>query len=142
MSTICPEHIMAIDFRSELRRSITLGLLAVAVVAVMVAIVQSGNASDNRSEVHQLRGTETSLRSELEQQRRAAGTLAELQSKVAAAQQQASQSQQALSQAQGQATAAQQAAQQQETRLADVQRQSQEVEKHRRAQPAAFAFPA
>src|SRR3712207_6801615 len=98
---------MAIDYRSELRRPLTLGLLALLVVAIILAIVQVRNASRYRDQIRQLRTTEASLRSEMEQQRRAGGTLADLQTKVAAQQQQAAQTQQALTQAQTQATAAQ-----------------------------------
>src|SRR5215212_4731465 len=99
---------MPIDYRAELRRPVSLGLLALAVVAIIVAIIQYRRAIDNRREARQLRATEVSIRSELDQQHRANGTLAEVQAKITGAQQELSKIGETRAQAQTQASAAQQ----------------------------------
>ncbi|MDP8920172.1 MAG: hypothetical protein M3O00_15040, partial [Pseudomonadota bacterium] len=83
------EATMAIDYRSELRRPTTLGLLALALAGWLLAVVLLfGQATQRREQERQLgllRTSESDVRRQLEQQRAAAGTLAELQTSAAAA---------------------------------------------------------
>jgi chromosome segregation ATPase len=79
-----------IDYRSELRRPVSLALLGLAVlgwiVAARLAWVHSESGHDHRRQVSLLTAAETSARTEVEQLRQASGTLAEAQGKIAAAQ--------------------------------------------------------
>ena len=104
---------MALDYRSELRRPVTLVLLALAVLGWFVSVValvgQSQSRSRYRDEIRQLSNTQTSLKSELDQWRQAGGSLADFQAKVRAAQEHAQQSEAARAQAHDQALAAQNA---------------------------------
>ncbi len=81
---------MAIDYRSELRRPVSLALLAVAALGWIALAVLAWNSSerarDDRRRISLLTVAETNSRGELEKQRQTSGTLAELQAKTTAAQ--------------------------------------------------------
>ncbi|HEY7382533.1 MAG TPA: hypothetical protein VH743_02600 [Beijerinckiaceae bacterium] len=121
---------MAVDYRAELRRPVALGLLAAAVLGwlllVIVAVTQTRKASNYRRDLEEQRTSLAATRAELDQQRQTSGTLKDLQTKIAAAQQQAAQTEQARAQAQAQAAAAQQAAEQQKRATADAEKAAQE----------------
>jgi hypothetical protein len=80
---------MAIDYRSELRRPTPLGLLALALVGWLVVVVLLMGLANQRDEqelqLGLLRTSEGETRRQLDQQRAASGTLAELQARTAAA---------------------------------------------------------
>src|SRR5688572_1325447 len=91
-SRTCPgaqrgrETNVTIDYRSELRRPITLALLAALVLALVVAIYQHRRATENREQTRRVLAAEATVRSELERHQRASGALGEVQAKIAAAQ--------------------------------------------------------
>src|SRR5215210_215837 len=84
--------LMPIDYRSEMKRPVSLALGALAVLgwilAGVIAIHQARKADERHHEIRQLTVSQNSARAEAEQLRRANGNLAELQSRIAAAQQQ------------------------------------------------------
>ena len=137
---------MPIDLRSELQRPIAIALAGVALVGWLLFLIVLVNLSQEnrqaRDQVVQLQSSETRLRSELESQRRAAGSLADLQARIAAADQTSSQASRARDEAQAQLASVQQnlqagqqrAAEASRTadaaaqRLGELQRQGQETE--------------
>src|SRR5687768_11405689 len=90
--TFLNEATMGIDYRSELRRPTTLGLLALALAGWLLAVFllfgQSGQRREQERQLGLVRASEGEARRQLEQQRAAAGTLADLQARAAAAQRQ------------------------------------------------------
>jgi len=103
---------MALDYRSELRRPVTLGLLAVAAVGWLITVVllssRAEDQRDHRRQVRMLQANEAEVRGQLAQQTSASGALSELQARITAAQQQAAQASQAREQAQAQLAPVQQ----------------------------------
>src|SRR3712207_889934 len=97
---------MAIDFRSELRRPTTLGLLALALAGWLLAVIllfgQAGQRREQERQLGLLRASESDVRRQLEQQRSAAGTLADLQTRTTVAQRQLEQATRERDQAQAQ----------------------------------------
>ena len=138
---------MAINYRSDMTRPLTLGLIGLAVVGWLLTfllfIYRSEDHRDHRRQVRMLQANEAEVRTQLAQQTSASGTLSDLQARIAAAQQQAAQASQAREQAQAQLApvqqsllAAQQAAAEatknaaaQVQRLTDLQSQVQQFEK-------------
>jgi len=137
---------VALDYRSEIKRPVSLALVALAVlgwiVAGVVVIQQTRKAHERRHEIRQLTISQSSARAEAEQLRRANGDLAALQSRMAAAQQQASRAEQASTEAEAQAAPVKQALQKQQQaaaeaakaaddeakRLAELRREAQAIE--------------
>src|SRR5215207_9479892 len=103
---------MALDYRSELRRPVTLGLMALAAVGwlltLMLLAYRAEDKRDYRSQVRTLQASEAEVRGQLAEQTSASGTLSDLQASIAAAQQQAAQANQARDQAQAQVAPVQQ----------------------------------
>jgi hypothetical protein len=95
---------MAIDLRSELRRPVSLALAGLALVGwilfLIVLVSLSQENSQARDQVVQLQTSEARLRGELETQRRASGSLADLQARITAAEQAVSQAGRAREEAQ------------------------------------------
>src|SRR5687768_3277048 len=103
---------MATDYRAELGRPVTLGLVGLAavflIIIVALLIARADNQRDHQRQVRGLQASESERRVQLAQQTSAAGTLTELQTRIAAAQQQATQASQAREQAQAQLAPVQQ----------------------------------
>src|SRR3954469_24470601 len=81
---------MALDFRGNLRRPLPLALAIVSGLAVIIiAALLASHSSERRrqrEEIARVEATRQQLATELGQHRQAAGTLADLQGKTAAAQ--------------------------------------------------------
>src|SRR5829696_4991243 len=123
---------MPIDYRSELRRPFSLVLAGAAVLGWLVALAlwlsYSSRLEASRAEASRLQQTEVAARSQLDEQRRTAGTLADLQTKTAAAQRELAQLNQAREQTQAQLTALQQALQTAQQQLTQAQNQLPQAE--------------
>jgi len=121
---------MALDYRSELRRPVTLGLIAVAAVGWLITVVllssRAEDQRDHRRQVRLLQANEAEARAQLAQQTSASGTLSDLQARITAAQQQAAQASQAREQTQAQVAPVQQS-------LLAAQRAAAEATQERRS---------
>ena len=78
---------MDIDWRTEAKRPVTLGLAALALIGWVVAISQISSKSallaSTSAQIGSVTNERQQLATELDQQRRASGTLADLQQKIA-----------------------------------------------------------
>jgi uncharacterized protein HemX len=97
---------MPIDYRSELKRPVTLVLAGAAILGWLLALGLGLSSSDQlqqaRTETTRLQQAQVTLQRQLDEQQRAGGTLADLQAKVAGAEQQLAQITQTQEQAQAQ----------------------------------------
>src|SRR5687768_1723191 len=97
---------MAIDYRSEVKRPLTLILLSAAVLGWLLALSiwfsSSRQLHESRADTARLQQAEVALRGQLDQQQRIGGTLADLEVRIADAQRQVAQLNQAREQAQTQ----------------------------------------
>src|SRR5215210_2758578 len=97
---------MAINYRSDMTRPLTLGLIGLDVVGwlltLLLFIYRAEDHRDHRRQVRMLQANEAEVRTQLAQQTSASGTLSDLQASIAAAQQQAAQASQAREQTQAQ----------------------------------------
>ena len=86
---------MPIDYRSELKRPVPLGLAGAAILGWLLALGVGLSSSDQQqeaeTEIIRLQQAEATLRRQLDEQQRTGGTLAELQTRVAGAEQQLAQ---------------------------------------------------
>src|SRR5215211_9459024 len=103
---------MAINYRSDITRPLTLGLIGLAVVSWLITfllfIYRAEDQRDHRRQVRMMQATEAEVRGQLAQQTSASSTLADLQASIAAAQQQAAHASQVRDQAQAQLAPVQQ----------------------------------
>ena len=103
---------MAIDYRSELRRPLSLVLAGIAVLGWILPLSlwlsYSNRLQASRAEAARLQQAEVAVREQLDEQRRTAGSLTDLQAKVADAQRELGQLNQAREQVQVQITGLQQ----------------------------------
>jgi len=118
---------MPIDYRSELRRPFALVLAGVAVLGWLLALglwlSYSNRLQASRAETTGFQQAEVAVRGQLEEQQRTAGTLADLQTRVAAAQREMDQLGQNREQAQAQLTGLQQTFQTIQQQLTQLQNQ-------------------
>jgi small-conductance mechanosensitive channel len=123
---------MPIDYRSELRRPFSLVLAGVAVLGLLLALglwlSYSTRLQASRAETTGLQQAEVAVRGRLEEQQRTAGTLADLQTRVSAAQREMDQLGQNREQAQAQLTALQQTFQTIQQQLTRLQSQLPQAE--------------
>src|SRR5690349_1747148 len=100
----CRRTMMALDYRSELKRPVVLTLAGVAILGWLLALGLGLSSSDQlqqaRAETTRLQQTEATLRQHLDEQQRAAGSLADLQTRLSGAGQQLTQITQAREQVQ------------------------------------------
>src|SRR5690349_5668640 len=103
---------MPIDYRSELKRPVTLALGGAAVLGWLLAFGVGLSSSDHQqeaqTEITRLQQAEATLRRQLDEHQRMGGTLADLQARVVGAEQQLAQITQAREQAQAQLATLQQ----------------------------------
>ena len=121
------KSIMPIDYRSELRRPLSLVLAGIAVLGWILALSlwlsYSNRLQASRAEAARLQQAEVTVREQLDEQRRTAGSLTDLQAKVADAQRELDQLNQAREQVQVQLTGLQQTLQTTQQQLAELQNQ-------------------
>jgi chromosome segregation ATPase len=123
---------MPIDYRSELRRPFSLVLAGAAIlgwlVALSVWLSYSSRLGTSRAEATRLQQAEVAARTQLEEQLRATGTVADLQSRAAAAQRELAQLNQSREQTQAQLAVLQQTLQTTQQQLTQVQNQLPQAE--------------
>src|SRR5688572_28858265 len=99
---------MPIDYRSELKRPLSLALAGAAILGWLLALGVGLSSSDQQqeaqTEITRVQQAEATLRRQLDEQQRTGGTLADLQAKVVGAEQQLAQITQAREQAQTELT--------------------------------------
>src|SRR5215213_3894152 len=118
---------MPVDYRSELRRPFSLVLAGVAILGWILALglwlSYSNRLQSSRAEASRLQQTEVAVRTQLEEQQRTAGTLANVQTKLADAQRELAQVNQARDQAQAELSTLQQTLQATQQQLTQLQNQ-------------------
>ena len=103
---------MPMNYRTELRRPISLALLGVALLGWLLTLAIwtsfSSTLRSARSEIQRLQTSESNTRAQLDEHRRVSGSLADIQARAGDVQRQASQLTEARDQAQRQLTTLQQ----------------------------------
>ena len=86
---------MAFDYRSELNRPLSLALAGVAILgwllALSLGLSSSAQLQQAQAETTRLQQAEATLRRQFDEQQRTGGTLADLQARIAGAEQQLAQ---------------------------------------------------